>query len=88
MIFILHTERTLLIQVMNHHTNVEIVTVIKENVCRVIKENYKHKFITWPLAKAIWVVTSQAWASLTSSVLSLLKGFLIEGVRGLPTPSY
>ena len=39
-------------------------------LCTVIKEDAKHGFITWPFAKAIWVVLSQLWVSLTKVTLT------------------
>ena len=39
-----------------------------------IEEDDKHRFITCPIAKAIWVVLSQIWAPLTCTS-SPLNGF-------------
>ena len=46
------------------------------------------RFITYPVAKAIWVVLSQIWASITRNILSPFKWVFIDGVKSLPTPSY
>ena len=38
--------------------------------CAVVEEDARHKFITCPVAKAIWIVISQIWVSITSNILS------------------
>ena len=52
-----------------------------------VEEDARHRFITCPVAKAIWVIISQIWASITGNLLSPYKwGFMEDKV--MPTPSY
>ena len=39
--------------------------------CKVVEEDARHRFITCPVAKAIWVIISQIWALITGNFLAL-----------------
>ena len=56
--------------------------------CTVVEEDAKHRFITCLVAKAIWVVISQVWASITCNILSLYNWVFIHDDKGMPAPSY
>ena len=53
-----------------------------------IEEDDKHRFITCPIAKAIWVLISQIWASRIGNFLSPFKWVFINGAKALPKSSY
>ena len=42
------------------------------------------RFITYPVAKAIWVVISQIWASITGNILSPFKWVFIDDDKDMP----
>ena len=54
----------------------------------VVEEDARHRFITCPVAKAIWVVISQIWASITCNILSPFNWVFIDDDKGMPAPSY
>ena len=54
----------------------------------VVEEDAKHRFITCPVAKAIWVIISQIWASITGNILSSFNWVFIDDDKGMPAPSY
>ena len=56
--------------------------------CTVVDEDARHRFITCPVAKAIWVVISQIWASITGNILSPFNWVFIDDDKGMPAPSY
>ena len=56
--------------------------------CTVVEEDARHRFITCPVAKAIWVVISQIWASITGNILSPFNWVFIDDDKGMPALSY
>ena len=56
--------------------------------CTTIDEDSRHKFISCPVTKSIWIGISQLWGSLTRNVLSPFQWIFIEGDRVLPSPTY
>ena len=55
---------------------------------RWLKKMPRHRFITCPVAKAIWVIISQIWASITGNILSPYKWVFMEEDKTMPTPSF
>ena len=53
----------------------------------VVEEDARHRFITCSVAKAIWVIISQIWASITGNIWSPYKWVFMED-KAMPTPSY
>ena len=56
--------------------------------CTVVEEHVRRRFITCPVAKAVSVVISQIWASITCNILSPFNWVFIYDDKGMPTPSY
>ena len=56
--------------------------------CTTIDEDSRHRFISCPVTKSIWIGISQLWGSLTGNVLSPFQWVFIEGDRVLPSPAY
>ena len=56
--------------------------------CTVAEEDARHRFITCSVAKAIWVIMSQIWASITGNILSPYKWVFMDEDKVMPTPSY
>ena len=54
----------------------------------VVDEDASHRFISCLVAKAIWVITSQIWASLTGNILSPYNWVLIDKDKAMLAPSY
>ena len=49
-----------------------------------VHEDAKHRFITCSVVKAIWVVISQIWTSITRSILSHFKWAFIDDDKVIP----
>ena len=57
--------------------------------CTVADKDDKHWFIACLIARAIWVIILQMWASLTcANFLLFFKWVSIDGARALHTSSY
>ena len=56
--------------------------------CIVVNEDAKHGLIACSVAKAIWVVIPQSWASITRSILPHFKWVIINDDKAIPMPSY
>ena len=57
--------------------------------CTVVEEDVRHRFSTFPVAKAIWVIISQIGASIIGNILSPYKwGFMDEDKAMPTTPSF
>ena len=53
-----------------------------------VEEDARHRFITCLVAKAVCMIISQIWASITGNILSPYKWVFMEEVKAMPTPSY
>ena len=56
--------------------------------CTVVEEDARHRFITCAVTKAIWVIISQIWASITRKKLSPYKWVFIDEDKAMLAPSY
>ena len=53
-----------------------------------VEEDARHRLITCLVAKAIWVIISQIWASITRTISSPYKWVSIDEDKVTPIPSY